>query len=153
MSLPIRDFAKLLGTCYLGLMLVGCIPASPATDTPTLGVSDTSTPTQVNPQRLRIRNAGATEIKGLVVIFPMDRIEFGNIAPDSTTEYKTVPNGVLPYSAYSYQIDGQVKDQAVMDWIGVLPLEGSDFTYTVDFDPSRFSQNEGIKLLNVTTEK
>jgi hypothetical protein len=137
---------------FLALALIGCTPAP--TPSPTLA----PTPTRPSPQRLRVRNAGATEIKGLVVGFAVvgfasDRIAFGDIAPGSTTEYKTVPNGVLAYAAYSFQMDGRETDQAVMDFIGEQPLPGGDFTYHVDYAPGRWSQNEAIKLLGVTTDK
>ena len=146
-----RVFAISLMVSFLSVLLVGCTPTPAASDTPTPAAP--ATPTQATPQRLRIRNANTTEIKGLVVGFPKDRIEFGDIAPGSTTEYKAVPNGVLPYSAYSFEMDGQAKDQAVTDWIGVQLLPGNDFTYRVDFDPSRWSQNEAIRLLGVTTDR
>ncbi len=139
--------APLLMASLLAWLLVGCTPAP--TQTPTLA----PTPTPRSPQRLRITNAGMTAIKGLVVHFAKDRIEFGDVAAGSTTEYKAVPNGVLRYSAYDYEVDGQVRSQPVTDFIGEQPLPGTDFTYRIDFDPGRIAQNEVIRLLDVTTDK
>ena len=84
--------------------------------------------------------------------FPADDIVFGDISPNETTEYKEVPNGVFRYAAYTFEADGPVDGQAVIDWIGEGPLDGSHFTYALDFDPSRVNQNETIRLLKVTTD-
>jgi hypothetical protein len=147
----VRQWGVLLIGC-LGLAHSGCTPAPTPSPTPA------PTPTHPSPQRLRVHNAGPTDIKGLVVGFAVvgfavDRIAFGDIAPGATTAYKTVPHGVLAYAAYSFQTDGRETDQAVTDFIGEQPLPGSDFTYGVDYDPSRWSKNEAIRLLGVTTDK
>ncbi len=144
--------ALVLVSSLLVVTLGGCAPAATPSPTPV------PSPTHPSPQRLRVHNAGALAIKGLVVGFavmdsPVDWIAFGDIAPGATTDYKTAPHGVLEYAAYSFQMEGRKADQAVMDFMGMQPLPGSDFTYSVDFDPGRFSQNEAIKLLDVTRDK
>jgi hypothetical protein len=131
------------------LVLTGCSATAP---------TPIPTPTHLSPQRLRVHNAGPIEIKGLVVGFagvglPVDRIAYGDIAPGATTDYQNVPNGVLAYAAYTFQMAGRETDQAVMDFIGEQPLPGNNFTYSVDYDPSRWSKNEAIRLLGVTTDK
>ncbi len=84
--------------------------------------------------------------------FPTDDIVFGDIGPNETTAYKEVPNGVFRYAAYTFEADGPVDAQAVIDWMGEEPLNGSHFTYALDFDESRVNQNETIRLLKVTTD-
>ena len=85
--------------------------------------------------RLRITNNGSVPINNLVVIFPQDRIEFGNIPAGTTTDYKDVPNGVFSYAAYQFDVDGETITQPVIDWVGESPMSGILFTYTIDFDP------------------
>ena len=137
---------------FVALAFIGCAPTVTPAPTPV------PTPTQRSPQRLRVHNAGTTDIKGLVVGFavdsrPVDSIAFGDIAPGATTDYQTVPNGVLEYAGYSFQMDGRETDQAVTDFIGMQPLPGTDFTYSIDFDRGRFTQNQAIRLIGVKTDK
>jgi hypothetical protein len=85
--------------------------------------------------RLRITNNGSVPINNLVVLFPEENIEFGNISPGTTTEYKDVPKGVFSYAAYQFEVDGEVITQPVIDWVGESPMNGTLFTYVIDFDP------------------
>ena len=102
--------------------------------------------------RLRIRNAGAQPIENLVVLFPEARIEFGDVAAGATTEYLKVPNGVYSYAAYEYEVNGETIVQPVIDWVGEQPMQGSAFTYTVDFDPAR-TRWEVLQLVEVTRDE
>ncbi len=85
--------------------------------------------------RLRITNTGSVPIKNLVVLFPEESIEFGDLPAGTTTEYKDVPNGVFSYAAYQFEVDDEVITQPVIDWIGESPMKGTLFTYVIDFDP------------------
>lgn len=101
--------------------------------------------------RLRVTNAGSTTIVALTVIFPEDRVYFGDIAPGATSAYQEVPNGVYRYAAYSLEIDGALVTQPVIDWVGEVPLEGQDFTYAIEVHPlgSPFGI---VSLLDVTRD-
>jgi hypothetical protein len=155
-----RLIALYLGTDERVIGALGELCALPfyPTDLHTPTPAAAPSPTHPSPQRLRVHNAGTTVIIGLVVGFavdsrPVDHIAFGDIAPGATTDYQTVPNGVLEYAAYGFQMDGRETDQAVTDFIGEQPLPGMDFTYSVDYDVGRWSQHEAIRLLGVTTDK
>lgn len=87
--------------------------------------------------RLRVTNAGTVPIQNLVVLFPDERIEFGDVPAGATTEYKTASNGVYSYAAYSFDLAGSNVGQPVIDWVGEEPMEGEAFTYVIDLDPSR----------------
>ena len=87
--------------------------------------------------QLRVTNAGTVPIQNLIVLFPEEKIEFGNIPPGGTTEFKRVAKGVYNYAAYSFDLDGINIGQPVIDWVGEKPLEGDAFTYVVDLDPNR----------------
>jgi hypothetical protein len=130
----------------LCLILGGCVSqAAPSTQ-----------PFKV--QQLRIVNSGSYDIDNLVVKFPDDKISFGNVPAGDTTEYMEVPNGVFGYAAYSFQVEGEVKSQAVMDWMGEVPMDGNLFTYTLDYDFSRtgdqpgFEMGDWIRLVDVTKD-
>jgi hypothetical protein len=138
-------------------LLAGLLGACTAPGTPVPSVTPAPTATPFAPQQLRVKNGGTTEIKGLVVGFavtgrPVDHIAFGDVQPGATTEYQTVPNGVLEFAAYTFQMDDRLVDQPVVDFMGMQPLPGSAFTYVIDYDPARYSQNQAIKLLNVSTD-
>jgi hypothetical protein len=94
--------------------------------------------------RLRVLNTGSLPIQNLVVIFPEDRIEFGDIPAGAATEYKDVPHGVYSYAAYEFEVDGQVVTLSVLDWVGEKPLSGLSFTCEVNFDPGNFEPEGAI---------
>lgn len=101
---------------------------------------------------LRIINNGSVPIKNLVVLFPQDRIEFGDVPPGTTTEYKEASNGVFRYAAYQFEVDGQLVTEPAIDWIGESPMSGTLFTYTIDFDPDRTNTGDRIRLLEVKND-
>jgi hypothetical protein len=101
---------------------------------------------------LRITNNGSLAINDLIVLFPQDSIEFGDIPAGTTTEYKDVPNGALRYAAYKFEVDGQIITQPVIDWIGESPMSGELFTYTIDFDPNRANTGDRVRLIDVKND-
>ena len=107
--------------------------------------------TESDSQRLRIRNVGTSTVKDLIVIFPEDRISFGDITPDVTTVYKEVPYGVYEYAAYSYESGGETMEQPVIDWVGEMPMAGHSFTYVIEFD-TRKPDWQAIQLAEVTAD-
>jgi hypothetical protein len=110
--------------------------------------------TEVTPDvpRLRITNAGAATVTKLTVLFPMDQIEYGDIAPGATTAYRPVPNGVYRYAAYRLEVNGQTVTQPVLDWVGEEPIDGAAFTYTIALDSSR-PRLQIVRLISVTKEE
>jgi hypothetical protein len=128
----------LLGACVLLLAACGSGAVTP-------------TPGSAVPQ-LRITNSGAVPIQGLVVLFPEDRVEFGDVAPGQTTEYRDVPHGVYNYAAYEYVLNGQRVTQPVIDWVGESPRPGRAFTYVLDFDPSRTGML-AVQLVQATVDR
>ena len=105
-----------------------------------------------NVPRLRIINNGSAPIKNLVVLFPQDRIEFGDVPAGTTTEYKETPNGVFRYAAYQFEVDEQVVTEPAIDWIGENPMSGILFTYIIDYDPNRTNTASRIQLIEVKND-
>lgn len=101
---------------------------------------------------LRITSNGSVPIKNLVVQFPHDRIEFGDVPAGTTTEYKEASNGVFSYAAYQFEVDGQTVTEPALDWIGESPMSGILFTYTIDFDPNRTNTGDRIRLIEVKND-
>jgi hypothetical protein len=101
---------------------------------------------------LRITNNGSVPIKNLVVLFPHDRIEFGDVPAGTTTGYKETSNGVFRYAAYQFEVDGQVVTEPAIDWIGESPMSGVLFTYTIDFDSNRTDTGGRIRLIDVKND-
>jgi WD40 repeat protein len=119
------------------------------TATPAGGLATTS-PTQ----KLRIINQSDIALHNMIVVFPDERIEFGDVPGGTTTEYRDVPQGVYRYAAYDVEVNGQSYEQPVVDWVGETPMQGENFTYTIDLDPARW-QTEGrvIQLVQVSTDQ
>lgn len=110
------------------------------------------------PTQLRIANAGAENIKNLVVLFPGEfstslavRVEFGDVPVGSTSNYVITSRGVYRYAAYEYESGGQRILQPVMDWVGEKPLEGRKFTYRLKLDLGK-KVGEQIELVEVFTD-
>lgn len=149
------------------ILLAACQPSTDAPKaTPTLQVtpSNTSVPTitatpagalpNILPlQKLRIINQSVIELHNLVVVFPDERIAFGDVPGGTTTEYREVPQGVYRYAAYDVEVNGQSYEQPVIDWVGETPKQGDAFTYILDVDPARW-QTEGqvIQLVEVSID-
>ncbi len=105
-------------------------------------------------QRLRITNQSTFTLHNLVVRFPDERIEFGDVPGGTTTEYREISQGVYRYAAYDVEVNGQKYQQSVVDWIGETPMQGESFTYIIEVDPTRW-QTEGqvIRLVQVSMDQ
>lgn len=109
-----------------------------------------STTTPVMIQKLRITNQSSFSIQNLVVRFPEDRVEFGDVLPGETTDFRVVPFGVYRYAAYDFEVEGQEYQQPVVDWVGESPMNGVAFTYILDVDPSTWeTEGQVIWLVDV----
>ena len=86
--------------------------------------------------QLRIENVGATPLDRVVVCFPKNEVNFGNVASGATSRFVEVPHGVGPYAAFWFSVDSPPVHQLVMDWSGWKPLPGRAFTYRVRLRPA-----------------
>ena len=75
--------------------------------------------------RLRLVNTGSSSISDLVILFPKDRIDFGDLPAGVTSAYQSIPNGVYGYAAFQASVDGHAINQPVIDWVGEEPLMGA----------------------------
>ncbi len=167
---------KLLSRVFISLvlftMLTGCtaVPVvspsvtpgqstSPDAATFPLSESEATIPAktpdvQSQLQRLRITNQSALTLHDLVVRFPDERIEFGDVPGGTTTEYRDVSQGVYRYAAYDVEVNGQKYQQPVVDWIGETPMQGEAFTYLIEADPSQWqTQGQVIQLVQMSTDQ
>ncbi len=100
-------------------------------------------------QQLRISNSGSTDINDLVVIFPglnsemeVAKLDFGDLPAGQTSQYQDAPTGVYRYAAYTYTLEGREITQAVTDWVGEGPMNGSKFTYQLLLDLKKPEGNQ-----------
>jgi hypothetical protein len=80
-------------------------------------------------------NGSTTDLKGLVLWFPVDEVLIGDLAAGATSGYVKVPKGVYSYSAFRHTRDGEEIVQPVIDFVGERPLPLDDYTYLLDVDP------------------
>lgn len=132
-------FHTLLRSCFLGTLII------------LMSTFATGCKTESKETRLRVINDSTIPIENLIVIFPKDQIQFGNIAPGATTDYIDVPNGIYRYAAYKFDLGGNTITQPVIDWVGETPMEGTSFTYTINIDPDR-DDGQIIQLTEVTED-
>ena len=97
--------------------------------------------------RLRVANVGAVPIRDLTVMFPDERVGFGDVPAGATTGYEDFRHGVYSYAAYRFEIDGALVSQPVIDWVGEEPPPGEAFTYSVALEGGR------IELVGVTSDE
>lgn len=137
----IRACFTLLVFLLLFILAAACSAnqAAPATQTPLM------------PQ-LRIINNSPNAIRNLTVIFPDQRISFGDVGGNATTDYRDAPGGVYRYAAYEYEVDGQRITQPVIDWVGEEPVPGKRFTYTLDYLPNA-SGRLPIELVSASVDE
>jgi WD40 repeat protein len=147
---------KLAGILLLlTLLLAGCTnttePEKPFQGTIST-VSSTNTPGTI--QQLRISNQSGLALHNLVVVFPNERIEFGDVAAGVTTDFKTVSHGVYRYAAYNVEVNGQKYAQPVTDWIGETQASGVAFTYFIQVDPSKWpTEGQVIQLSRIQEDQ
>lgn len=142
------------------LITAGCL-ASPvpeastqtvphSTPTPEITLQETPGGLFGIPQRLRITNQSTFPLHGLVVRFPDERIEFGEVPAGATTGYQEVALGVYRYAAYDVEVKGQKYQQPVVDWVGETPMPGATFTYILGVDPAKWEmEGQVIQLIEV----
>lgn len=124
-----------VGAVVAALLVAGCGILSPSASGP----------------RLRLINSGSSSIGDLVILFPKDRIDFGDLSAGATSTYRSIPNGVFRYAAFQASVDGLTINQPVIDWVGEEPMTGDAFTYTIEVvrEPAG---NPGIRLINVSRD-
>jgi len=101
---------------------------------------------------LRVFNIGAASINDLVVRFPGSTVTFGTVPAGATTSFQKVPSGVYGYAAYDFRADSIVIRQLVLDWTGEEPLDGEDFTFSLEMTPGPTGA-PSLRLVAVTREK
>jgi len=144
------------------LILIGCTPSGGQGKTnapispiprPTTAMSANTPDARPQPQRLRVTNQGAIILYNLVVIFPDERIVFGDVPAGATTGYQVFSHGVYSYAAYNVEVEGREYMQPVVDWIGEAPRHGEAFTYILEADPTRWeTEGQVIRLVKVVED-
>ena len=126
-----------------------------STSVPTITATPAGALSNISPlQKLRIFNQSDIALHNLVVRFPDERIEFGDVPGGTTTEYRDVPQSVYRYAAYDVEVNGQKYQQPVVDWMGETPMQGEAFTYLIEADPSQWqTQGQVIQLVQVSTDQ
>lgn len=120
---------------------------------PQIAITPSASPTPLSTsQTLRLINQSSYDLQNLEVIFPDERVAFGDVPAGSTSAYHEFPHGVYRYAAYGVEIDGKRYEQPVIDWVGESPMDGQSFTYVLDVDPSRW-KTQGWVIHLVRAEK
>ena len=102
--------------------------------------------------RLRIVNTGSRGLDALVVQFPAQEVPFGRLSSGGATDRRAVEKGVFRYAAYRFTVDGREYGQPVIDWVGESPMEGQDFTYTIEL-VDEVSSKPTIRLVSVVRDR
>jgi WD40 repeat protein len=129
--------------------------SSTSISVPTINATPAESLSSISPmQKLRIINQSNILLHNLVIVFPDERIAFGNVPGETTTAYRYVPQGVYRYAAYNVEVNGQKYEQPVVDWVGETPMQGENFTYIIDVDPRRWqTESQVIQLVNVSIDQ
>lgn len=83
---------------------------------------------------LRIMNSSEQHLGQLKLYFASESVEFGDVPAGSFTPYIHVSRGVYSYGAFTFMVNGALKEQGVADFVGEVPLKGGAFTYILGYD-------------------
>jgi hypothetical protein len=111
----------------------GC-GVEPASDLPP--IQDRPIPAANGSWRLRINNQGPLPIRGLEVIFPDERLSFGDVPVGATTEYQRVLVGVFRFAIIRHQHGKRLTGNSVTDFVGETPLGLGAYTYEIMVEPA-----------------
>ena len=96
--------------------------------------------------RLRVRNVGIRPIHQLVVVYPTQRVRFGDVVPGELTTYRDVPDGVREQMLLDHVLEGRLIEPFVIDWHGSNPKAFSgNFTYDLLLKPA-FDQIRVVRI-------
>ena len=86
------------------------------------------------------------------MIFPDERLAFGDVAAGATTTYQAFSKGVFRYAAYEQRVGTTTINQPVLDWVGEVPMSGEAFTYSIEaFEGLPWGMN--IRLVSTTRDR
>jgi uncharacterized cupredoxin-like copper-binding protein len=143
----VRSTAAVLMLAVAGLQSA-CADSSPTAASP-VGATAQS---KAVVQSLRLVNTGSVDVRGLVVMFPDERITFGDVPAGATTTHVTATKGVYRHAAYQARLGTQVTSQPVIDWVGEQPMQGERFTYAIEASEGP-PWGVNIRLMSVTRDR
>jgi hypothetical protein len=101
---------------------------------------------------LRVANVGSRPIRNLAVVFPGEKVSFGDVGVGEVSAYRPVPNGVFPYAAFHYSRDGEAIRQGVTDWCGAMRLDRGWYTYRLRLEPNQYTHVPIVQIDDVTRD-
>ncbi|MDR9418917.1 hypothetical protein [Gracilimonas sp.] len=101
--------------------------------------------------KIRIENFSEYEMKNLVVSFPDEEVEYGNINSGANSVYKEVKKAYR-YAYIETYIQGKKAVLQPIDYVGESFLSPGSYTYELNFDESDID-SEGNIFLNITLVK
>ena len=85
------------------------------------------------PTRIRLRNASSFELTSVTFAPGSERVEFDRIAPNATTEYRSVKHA-YSYGYFDALVDGVRRTLQPIDFVGESYIGEGKFTYQITID-------------------
>ena len=82
---------------------------------------------------IRLRNASTFDLTNVTFAPGAPRLEFARIAPDGTTEYRTVDDA-YPYGYLDVLVGGERRVLQPIDYVGESEIGAGRFTYVITID-------------------
>lgn len=91
-----------------------------------------------SPDRLEIRveNASASLMEDVLVWFPDQRVEYGDVEPGAATAYQVIDKAYR-YAYVEAAVEGDTLVLQPIDYVGETLLEGGRYTYRLDLFDGR----------------
>lgn len=94
---------------------------------------------------IRIENRSDIEIQNVVVKFPGQTEEYGNIPPNGATGFRQVTTA-FRYAYVHAVIDGKEAILQPKDYVGEEPLKSGRYTYALTYDPRVENKYSRLRL-------
>lgn len=96
------------------------------------------------PTRIRLRNASSFELTSVTFAPGSERVEFDRIAPNATTEYRSVEHAYR-YGYFDALVAGVRRTLQPIDFVGESYIGEGKFTYQITIDAQ--TKNPSMQLI------
>jgi hypothetical protein len=94
---------------------------------------------------IRIKNVSDVELKNVIVQFPTQKEDYGNIHPGNTTGYRKVDKA-YGYAHIQSEIEGMEAVIQPEDYMGEKLLPTGKYTYTLTYNPNSVDKFSNLDM-------
>jgi len=100
---------------------------------PLLAACEEMTGSDQGELRIRVRNTGTADLTGVVIGYPFQTVEYGDVAAGEATNYVAVGQAYA-YAAVRVGYNGEEITRTPIDYVGEEPLDPGRWTFELSID-------------------